>query len=631
MDRFALRLRDRPARVGVVRGLCVPMGESGLPFAPVLGVLRSLEDLHGGDALAAWAAGGRDALATLLPELRDPAGAAPAGDLQLQLFEAVVRVLRGAAGVRPLVVVVEDVHWADGSSRSLLQFAARTLGDAPVLLVLTFRPDEASGARQLRGMVDDLARLPGAVRLPLRRLDRREVAALLAALDGRAPGAARIDDVRRRSDGVPLYVEELAAIAPGRRELPASLRGALEARTGLLPEEARPTLALAAVAGPRVPHALLVEATAEPTAVDDHLRAAVDVGLLRVDDDSLAFRHALFAEAVYADLLPGERTLLHARLADALERRPDLARGTADHAVALHRLAAGDADRAFGAAVRAMRSTTVAHAETLAMHERVLELWNGVEDPEGAAGPRVEVLTGAARSARHAGDYDRALELVGEALEVGGADDAAGRADRLLLRALLLLDSLRPGAEADLALAEELLPRVADPATRAELLERAARMRLNLGADPLPAARRAVAAARAAGARATEADAQVTLGSALVAECEDVAGIAELEAAVGAEAAGVHTRLRAQLNLSDSLHLTGRYQEAVDVAPRRPPRGRGARGRAVVRHLPRRQRRGVDARHRQLVTRRRPARRGGGPSTRRPATAPTSSCSSPGC
>ena len=95
VEQFATAIEGRTPRVDVLRGLCVPMGESGLPFTPVLGLLRAVQERHGTERLVEWAGGGRRALGLLLPDVLQPAE--PADGLQLQLFEAVTRVLQGAA------------------------------------------------------------------------------------------------------------------------------------------------------------------------------------------------------------------------------------------------------------------------------------------------------------------------------------------------------------------------------------------------------------------------------------------------------------------------------------------------------------------------------------------------------
>ena len=567
VESFASSLAGRRIRVDIVRGLCVPMGESGLPFTPVLGLLRAVEELHGTDRLVDWAGGGRRALGSLLPDLLQPAE--PADDLQLQLFEAVGRVLQHAAEVAPLVVLVEDVHWADDSSRALIQFLARRLGTAPVLLVCTFRPDEVSGPRLLRPFLADLARLPWTVRLELSRLGRTEVADMLAPPGGPRPTAELVEEIHRRSEGVPFYVEELAAMDRAGTGIPESLRGALEARTSHLAPSARELLGLMAVGGIRMHHELLVEASGTDSAeVDDQLRDAVDAGVVRVDGDDLTFRHALFGEALYDDLLPGERGRLHAAVAQTLERRPNLAPGSPDHAIALHWSRTSEHERTFAAAARAARGGSAAHAETLTMHERMLELWALVDAPEDVAGPRVDVLTDAARAARDAGDFDRAIELVSAALEVSHPDDVHGRVERLMLRSQLVTDDLRSGAHADVELAETLLAGVDDTAFRVRMLGLMAMFRLNAGLDALPQADDARTASLEAAEGDGAAGARTTYGTVLVAVGRDGEGLEEIAAA--AELPGIRPRtlLRNRLNHSDALHLTGAYDDAVAVALR---------------------------------------------------------------
>ena len=567
VETFVSSLSRRLNRVDVVRGLCVPMGEAGLPFSPVLGLLRAVEELHGTDRLVDWAGGGRRALGSLLPDLLQPAE--PADDLQLQLFEAVTRVLQHAAEVAPVVVLVEDLHWADDSSRALIQFLARRLGTAPVLLVCTFRPDEVSGPRLLRTFLADLVRLPWTVRLDLSRLGRNEVADMLASLGGPRPTADQVEEIHRRSDGVPFYVEELAAVDRAATGIPESLRGALEARTIRLDPPARELLGLMSVGGIRMHHQLLVEASGTDSAqVDEQLRDAVDAGVVQVDGDDLTFRHALFGEALYDDLLPGERARLHASVAETLERRPSLAPGSPDHAIALHWSRTSEHERTFAAAARAARGASAAHAETLAMHERLLELWVLVANPEDVAGPRVEVLTDAARAARDAGDFDRAIELVSAALEASHPDDVQRRVERLMLRSQLVTDNLRPGAQTDVELAEGLLAGVDDAAFRAEMLGLMAMFRLNAGLDALPQAEEARSASLEAAEGDGAAGARTTYGTVLVAVGRDDEGLEEIAAA--AEVPGIRPRtlLRNRLNHSDALHLTGSYDAAVEVAMR---------------------------------------------------------------
>lgn len=570
VNHFLASLLDRRPEPEVVRGQCVPFGGAGLPYAPIVGVLRELESRFGVEQILQWAGGGRGALGALLPDLASPEE--PLAEvLRLQLFEASARVLQGASQAAPLVVVVEDVHWADESSRTMLQFLARMLDDAEVLVVCTFRADEVNRRHPLRPFLTDLMRLPTTTRLEVPPLGRAEVTELLTALSGRPPSPGVVDKILRRSDGVPFYVEELAALVGEEdQHVPDTVRAALEGRIEALSASALETLRLAAVGGNRVDHELLVETAGVPAdELEADLRKSVDAGILVVDGRDYAFRHALINEVVYDDLLPGQRARLHARWAVALERRPELAgAGSAPHAIALHWAAAGDREKAFSAAVAATRAGAVAHSETLVMYERLLELWDLVSDPVAVAGPREGVLLAAAHVARDAGEYDRALDLVQAAEDACAPEDHRRRVVALMLRTQLLSDSLRPGARVPAATARRLLELVDDVAFRTRMLGELATFELNCGGDAAGLSREAVEAASRLGDPVAEADARTTLGTALVAAAEDEEGLEELRRAATLTGTDLRARLRNHLNRSDSLHLTGQFEAAVEEAMR---------------------------------------------------------------
>ena len=136
-------LADRKAQL--IRGQCVPMGEEGLPYAPIVGALRDLENQHGREQIVEWVGAGRQALGALLPDV----GTAPRENedtIRLQLFEAVTMLMERASENGPLVVIMEDIHWADESTRHVLRFLARALADAPVMIITTYRTDELTVA-----------------------------------------------------------------------------------------------------------------------------------------------------------------------------------------------------------------------------------------------------------------------------------------------------------------------------------------------------------------------------------------------------------------------------------------------------------------------------------------------------
>ncbi len=206
---------------------------------------------------------------------------------------------------------------------------------------------------------------------------------MISGLLGRPPAAALAAQIHARSGGIPFYIEELVASAEDRSTLPATVRDAVQVRLGQLSESAYGLMRNVAVLGNRVPHDMLVAvAGAGEESLEPDLRDAIDVGVLLVDGDGYAFRHALLREAVEAELLPSERSRLHRQAAATLEAAPDLlGRESAAHAIALHWAAGRDNDKAFAWSIRAARSGSAAHFESLQMYERVLELWDLVDEP----------------------------------------------------------------------------------------------------------------------------------------------------------------------------------------------------------------------------------------------------------
>jgi DNA-binding CsgD family transcriptional regulator len=368
-------------------------------------------------------------LARLLPALGRPdrAGPAPPPEAtdQVRLFEGLLGLLGALAERDVLVVVLEDVHWADHSTRDLLAFLARNLRRRRVLLVVTHRSDEPD-RRWLGPLLAELGRA-GAERLELARLDRAESAEQMAGILGAAPPADLRDGVFARAEGNPFFTEELlAATRAGSGEPPATLHDLLRGRVQAVSEPARRVLRVAAVVGRWAPHRLLA-AMAGPDAgrLDEALREVVAAQLLvtRPGEDGYQFRHALLREVAYAGLLPGERARLHGEVAATIAAHPDWADGTGASVaaeLAHHWEAAGDLERALPAAVEAgaQAERAYAFAEAHRHFERALELWTRV--PRAADLARLDragVLERAGASAHLADDQARAAELYREALD----------------------------------------------------------------------------------------------------------------------------------------------------------------------------------------------------------------------
>ncbi len=304
------------------------------------------------------------------------------------MFEETLALLTERAAAAPVLLVLEDLHWADTSTLDLVVFLAHNLDDRPVLLLATYRADEPSSAERMRRLADGVRRSGSALVLELGPLEREELAALLAARADAPLPAALADAIVARSEGNPFFAEELLAAAGDRT---ASSRVACatcccSASPGSTVRR-RACCALAAAAGRDVGYPLLRAVAALPERdVRESLRQAVEHGVLVADQatGSFRFRHALLAEAIYATILPGEREELHARLAEELARSGAAAAAE----LAPHWAAAGRSAEALVASVEAARQAEAVFglAEAHAHLERALALWHAVPDAAELAG-----------------------------------------------------------------------------------------------------------------------------------------------------------------------------------------------------------------------------------------------------
>ena len=381
----------------VLTGGCIEVGGDSLPFVPVVEALRTLTRTTTPEALDRLLGPARRELARLLPELAgDDSPAVGAPGSTAQLFELLLGVLGRLGAEQPLVLVVEDLHWADRSTLDLVAFLVRALPGTRVLLVLTYRSDEVDRRSPLRPLLSGWERLRGVERLQLDRFDRGEVSAQMGAILGSPPAPGMVDLVFDRSEGNAFFVEELVRTVregAGEHELPPSLRDVLLSRAERLSGPAQRLLRTAAVAGRWVPERLLAEVAAvSPAELYEALREVVDSSLLVVDGAGrgYAFRHALTRDAVYEDLLPGERGELHTAYAQALDRDPGLAGDVSSvpATLAVHWYAAHDLPRALSASVQAGRQAMAAFAPAEARRhlERALEVWRNVPDADTWAG-----------------------------------------------------------------------------------------------------------------------------------------------------------------------------------------------------------------------------------------------------
>ncbi|GAB3205500.1 regulatory protein, luxR family [Marinactinospora thermotolerans DSM 45154] len=503
--------RSSPTRV--VTGGCLELGMDGLSFAPFVTVLRHLLRDLGRAPFDALAEDGEHELARLLPEL----GPVPRErrEARGRLFEQVLRLLTGVAAPDGLTLVVEDLHWADPSTRDLLVFLIRNLTDAPVQVIVSFRSDDLHRDHPLRRLLPELQRLPTVDRLDLSPLTREEVARQAAAIRGGDLSPDEVATLHERAGGYPLFVESLLEDAGhDAGTLPERPRELLLAGLRRVDDAARSVIDIASVGaldGGRIGHELLAHVAELPeTDLDTALRSAIDANILLVDGPGYRFRHALLREAVHQDLLPGQHTRLHLRWAEVIDAHPDLVppdRLAVEQAHHYH--AAREPARALGAAWRAARhaARSFGYAEELRMLERVIALWGRVADPGSLVDglSLAEVFDHAAAAAFDSGEFARTLELCDTGLAElpaslrassvpldRGAADPTGTA-RSVTRGRLLrrrgLARIQLGEEAgieDLYTALEVHP--PDDGNYGFLLARLA-SELMLRAEPVPAGR----------------------------------------------------------------------------------------------------------------------------------------------
>ena len=383
--RLLTALRDLAVDNGwqVVAGHCLDFADSALPYLPFSEILGRLETSS--PDLVAAVAGHHPALHRLAPGRRmmDEAGDSGVTTIDKSaLFESVHALFEAVAEQQPLVLVVEDLHWADQSTRDLMSFLFTRPFSQPVALVASYRSDDLHRKHPLRAKLADWSRLQGVHRMSLEPLDPTDVRQLVADLSSGGADLTpdEIATIVERADGNAFFVEELvgATTATHDRGLPADLAELLLVRLDRLDENARLVVRAASVAGRRVTHELLaVAAELADGALDEGLRMAVERNVLVASDRHYAFRHALLGEAVYDDLLPGERVRLHARYAAAI--RDGRARGTAAE-LARHAMLAHDDATALKASIQAgHEAAAVGGPDEAAQHfERALRLLSGL-------------------------------------------------------------------------------------------------------------------------------------------------------------------------------------------------------------------------------------------------------------
>jgi len=440
--RLLVELRDLAVAEGwrVVAGHCLDFGDSALPYLPFSEVLGRLEaELP---EVVGRVAEAHPALARLQPGRRmlvATEGGPSSGRLEgesvdrADLFTAVHSLLEEAAQVAPVLLVIEDCHWADQSTRDLLSFLFSRPFEAPVAVVASYRADDLHRRHPLRRQVAEWSRLRGVERLQLGPLGDDQVRLLIDSLSPGPIAEKELSAIIRRAEGNAFFVEELvgAATQPG-SWVPDDLADVLLVRLDRLNDASRQVVRVASVAGRKVAHDLLVAASGLSSAeLEDGLRQAVEMNLLVPGDGTYSFRHALLGEAVYDDLLPGERVRLHSQYAEAL--REGMGRGTAAE-LARHARLAHDLDTALDASIRAGdEAMTVAGPDEAAHHyEQALEL---LADPRRLSTCEIDLsklAVSAAEALTASGQPTRAAALLAEQLGALAPDARAAWRARLL-------------------------------------------------------------------------------------------------------------------------------------------------------------------------------------------------------
>jgi len=408
------------------------------PYEPLVAALRHLRRLTpsaldtGADPLIAY-------LGALLPEVGTPPGASDHATLAAALRAALEAIAR--LDPRP-AIFLDDLHWADSATLDLLPALAEWLEDVPLLVLGAYRTDEIPRGNPLRRMRTELRRAAHLNEISLEPLDRTETTRLAAALLGGTPGPGLALALHDRTQGVPFFVEELAAALTGAGRvqvnnageleligdeaevpIPSSVRDAVLLRADTLSDDARSALDIAAVAGVAFDLALVSQLA---PGGEGALQEPLERGLIVEDPirpGVAAFRHALVREALYGDIIWTRRRALHQQVAELLVKR-----GASDLVIAEHLQLAGDPVRARGALLSAADAAMAIYAyrDAAQAARRALELWPEDVDEQR----RLYALDRYGHCAELSGDLVEACRAWREVAEAHRASgDAYARAD----------------------------------------------------------------------------------------------------------------------------------------------------------------------------------------------------------
>ncbi len=579
-----LRAGAESAGLRFLVGACVDLGDGARPYDPLVAALRPWLKGLSAEEFSRIVGPARSAVQQLIPDLETGSDGKTAVDTDMSstqstLYLQVLGLIERVATDAVTVIVLEDLHWSDRSTRDMLRFLVRNLTHGRVVLIGTYRTDELNERHPFLTLLAELGRSGQVERIELDPFTRSEVHDQLAGILGSPPDRALVTRLHERGGGNAFFIEELLVVEQrGEQRLGLTLRETLLARIGGLSTASRHLLRVVAVAGQSARHDVLAIVTRmEPAEMALALREAIDRSLLVAGvDEVMQFRHGLVREAVYDELLPGERLALHAAVAAAVESIH--ADSDVDAAVASelahHWYEARDARQALPALLRAgwAAERMFAFGNAFAHYHLALSLWPTSTETIGEL-TRHELTMRTAEAAALAGAYRPAIELVQTALAAESADERGPMRTGTLLERLAVyhLGSGNPDAAQPVALrALEQLPADPPSVARAQVLGVLAQA-LGLKcqfSESNRIAQEALTTARAVGSAAAEIRALRCIGRNAAAVGEAGSGVRTLREALRlAQTVGdVTGAAEISIELALALHWAGDLDEACHAA-----------------------------------------------------------------